>query len=145
MNSTTFAGMRELPTAAPRRLGIPDPIDVAVGARLRLRRLQLGLSQSALGDMLGLTFQQIQKYERGHNRISTSTLVRAANALECSVAFLVGETGGDQLADPVMDKLQTPGVMELLDAYAAVPSKVRGRVIALVRSLGEAGEEPDDE
>jgi transcriptional regulator with XRE-family HTH domain len=70
----------------------PDPIDVAVGAAVRARRETLGVSQTSLADALGLTFQQIQKYERGRNRMSASALVRTAAALQTSVAALVGET-----------------------------------------------------
>ncbi|HEY3800894.1 MAG TPA: helix-turn-helix transcriptional regulator [Caulobacteraceae bacterium] len=69
----------------------PDPIDLAVGAAVRARREALGVSQTALAEALGLTFQQIQKYERGRNRISASALVRTAAALRTSVAVLVGE------------------------------------------------------
>jgi transcriptional regulator with XRE-family HTH domain len=69
----------------------PDPIDVAVGARIRARRTALGVSQTALAKALGLTFQQVQKYEKGANRVSASTLVRVARELGVTVAFLVGE------------------------------------------------------
>jgi transcriptional regulator with XRE-family HTH domain len=71
----------------------PDPIDVAVGARIRARRLELGMSQTKLANALGLTFQQVQKYERGDNRVSASTLVRSARALDVAAAALVGEGG----------------------------------------------------
>jgi transcriptional regulator with XRE-family HTH domain len=69
----------------------PDPIDLAVGAAVRARREALGVSQTALADALGLTFQQVQKYERGRNRMSASALVRTAAALGTSVGVLVGE------------------------------------------------------
>jgi transcriptional regulator with XRE-family HTH domain len=69
----------------------PDPIDVSVGARIRARRLELGMSQTKLANALGLTFQQVQKYESGDNRVSASTLVRAARALGIAAAALVGE------------------------------------------------------
>lgn len=65
----------------------PDPIDVHVGARLRARRKLIGSSQEALADALGLTFQQVQKYERGFNRISASKLYRAAAVLEVAPAY----------------------------------------------------------
>jgi ribosome-binding protein aMBF1 (putative translation factor) len=61
--------------------GFPNPIDVHVGARIRLRRTLLGISQTTLAEALGLTFQQVQKYERGGNRVSSSRLVDMANAL----------------------------------------------------------------
>jgi transcriptional regulator with XRE-family HTH domain len=62
----------------------PDPIDVAVGARLRIRRQEQRMTQSTLAEHLWVTFQQVQKYERGANRISASMLVKAARILECS-------------------------------------------------------------
>jgi transcriptional regulator with XRE-family HTH domain len=83
-------------SSAPRSEGImigPDPIDVEVGARIRARRTTLGVSQTALAKSLGLTFQQVQKYEKGANRVSASTLVRVARELRVTVAFLVGEEG----------------------------------------------------
>lgn len=75
-----------------RRNG-PDPIDITVGARVRIRRRWMGLSQSQLAKALGITFQQVQKYEKGTNRVSASMLVRTAEKLETSVAALVGEDG----------------------------------------------------
>jgi transcriptional regulator with XRE-family HTH domain len=69
----------------------PDPIDIAVGARIRTRRRATGFSQTQLAESLGITFQQVQKYERGANRVSASMLVRIAAKLETSVAALVGE------------------------------------------------------
>jgi DNA-binding XRE family transcriptional regulator len=71
----------------------PDPIDVEVGRRIRARRTAVGISQTALAKALGLTFQQVQKYEKGTNRVSASTLVRVARELGVTVAFLVGEEG----------------------------------------------------
>src|ERR1700761_9231535 len=71
----------------------PDPIDIEVGGRIRARRVALGISQTALAKALGLTFQQVQKYEKGANRVSASTLVRVAKELGVTVAFLVGEGG----------------------------------------------------
>lgn len=81
-------------SSAPKSDGVvfgPDPIDVEVGGRIRTRRIALGISQTALAKALGLTFQQVQKYEKGANRVSASTLVRVARELGVSVAFLVGE------------------------------------------------------
>jgi len=71
----------------------PDPIDIAVGARIRTRRRATGFSQTQLAESLGITFQQVQKYERGANRVSASMLVRIAAKLETSVGVLVGEDG----------------------------------------------------
>jgi transcriptional regulator with XRE-family HTH domain len=98
----------------------PDPLDVAVGARIRARRLQLGMSQTKLADALGMTFQQVQKYERGDNRVAASTLVRAAAKLHVSVASLVGEEGGAVTNSRVAEQLATGGAFDLLNAYAAI-------------------------
>jgi transcriptional regulator with XRE-family HTH domain len=71
--------------------GYPNPIDVHVGARIRLRRTLLGISQVALAEALGLTFQQVQKYEKGVNRVSSSRLVDIANALDTSIPYFFEE------------------------------------------------------
>lgn len=76
------------------RLDGPDPIDVAVGARIHLIRVTCGFTQQKLAAACGVTFQQMQKYERGHNRVSASRLVQIANALDCPVSsFFEAETG----------------------------------------------------
>ena len=69
----------------------PDPLDAAVGARIRMRRTTMGLTQTQLGQALGLSMQQVQKYERGATRVSGRTLLKTAEALDCTVAWLVGE------------------------------------------------------
>src|SRR6185437_3860998 len=69
----------------------PDRLDQALGLAIRLRRHARGLSQSALGEAIGVSFQQVQKYERGSNRVSFSTMVRICQALGCQVSDLVGE------------------------------------------------------
>ncbi len=71
--------------------GFPNPIDVHVGARIRLRRTLLGISQVALAEAIGLTFQQVQKYEKGVNRVSASRLVDLANALDVSIPYFFDE------------------------------------------------------
>src|SRR5690349_12335677 len=71
---------------------IPNPIDVRVGARLRLRRNMLGISQEKLGEMIGLTFQQVQKYERGANRIGASRLYELSRVLDVPVSFFFDDT-----------------------------------------------------
>lgn len=118
----------------------PDPVDVAVGARIRLRRKQLGISQSKLADAIGVTFQQVQKYERGANRVSASTLAKMAGPLDCKISDLFGETpdgneaGGDRELFAV---LKTPGATDMLQAYAGVRnSDARTALINLARSIG---------
>ena len=98
----------------------PDPIDVAVGARIRIRRRWLGFSQTQLANALGITFQQVQKYERGANRVSASMLVKIAAKLETTVAALVGEDGQQPVEAIIYAQLATPGATELLAAYAQI-------------------------
>ena len=71
--------------------GFPNPIDVHVGSRIRMRRTLLGISQTALADAIGLTFQQVQKYEKGVNRVSSSRLVDLANALDLTIPYFFEE------------------------------------------------------
>ena len=97
-----------------------DPIDVAVGAKIRLRRKQLAISQKALADALGVTFQQVQKYERGANRVSASSLARVAKALEMPIAaFFDNEP---EAAPNLFSAIGAPGAADMLAAYAAIPS-----------------------
>jgi transcriptional regulator with XRE-family HTH domain len=98
----------------------PDPIDVAVGARVRIRRRWLGFSQTQLANALGITFQQVQKYERGANRVSASMLVKIAAKLETTVAALVGEDGQAPVEAIIYAQLATPGATELLAAFAQI-------------------------
>src|SRR3954451_14957990 len=95
----------------PRRPGrpkmeTPNPIDVRVGARLRLRRNMLGLSQEKLGEAIGLTFQQVQKYERGANRIGASRLHELRRVLGVPVAFFLDYT--DPVRSPAMGGFAEP-------------------------------------
>ncbi len=118
----------------------PDPIDIDVGARIRARRVFQGLSQTRLAHALGLTFQQVQKYERGDNRVSASTLVRAAVALDTSVAALVGEDGA-QSGKPMFRHLAMPGAFDLLDAFAKIADpEVRRAVVRLTKTLSRAAD-----
>lgn len=120
---------------------MPDPIDIGVGARLRIRRKELGMSQTALGEHLGLTFQQIQKYERGTNRVSASMLVKSAAALHCTVGYLVGEEAGSagDLEGALLGRLSRPGVAALVEAFDAIGSpQQRSAIVQLVRSLAAA-------
>ena len=120
-------------------LATRDPIDVAVGARIRLRRKQLGMSQARLAEALGVTFQQVQKYEVGANRLSSATLVRAAGCMETTVAELMGETPGQSTETGLLHLLNVDGATELLQAFAAIPSgRIRRSLLSLASELGEA-------
>jgi len=114
----------------------PDPIDVEVGARVRLHRKALGLSQTALAEALGLTFQQIQKYERGANRISASMLVRTAQKLQTTVGALVGELDETKPPPSAIEHLSRPGALRLLQAYAALPNNAaRQALVAFAAAM----------
>jgi transcriptional regulator with XRE-family HTH domain len=118
----------------------PDPIDIAVGARIRLRRRVLDMSQTRLGALLGITFQQVQKYERGTNRISASMLVKAAAAMGTTVAALVGEDGGAQVEPVILAQVAEPGARELLAAYAKEErGEVRRALLSLAQTMASKG------
>lgn len=117
----------------------PDPIDVHVGQRVRLRRTLLGLSQEKLGEAIGITFQQVQKYERGTNRISASRLHSMAIVLDVPISYFFDDQ--DESVRPSAptetDELYGRETLELVRAYYAVKNpSVRKRVVELIRSLG---------
>lgn len=123
------------------RASAPDPIDVAVGARIRLKRIELGLSQGSLADALGLSFQQVQKYERGNNRISASMLVKAAAHLNVPASSLLGEGEGDVgHPNPALSLLSQPGTAFFLATYCKLSPRERQAVRVLAQSL--AGDDP---
>ena len=122
----------------------PDPIDIAVGARIRARRKVQNLSQSHVAQQLGLTFQQIQKYERGVNRVSASKLVQIAGLLGTSVAWLVGEDEGGSTDQWTI--LGETGAMELLQSFSELKSpRARNALVRLARAMAadETGESED--
>lgn len=100
-----------------------DPVDVAVGARVRLLRKVRGMSQQALAEAIGVTFQQIQKYERGANRVSASMLSRISEALDTPISEFFGRADdkASEAIDNVAALLAEPGALELLRAYSALP------------------------
>ena len=121
-----------------------NAIDKKVGQRVRSRRLEIGMSQEKLAEMLGVTFQQVQKYEKGVNRIAVSRLFDIANALEMTPGrFFEGlSPAAAGVAEPrteyVADALATPEGAQLMGLFATIKSqKVRRRVVDLVRTLAE--------
>ena len=115
----------------------PDAVDIAVGARIRVRRRWLGWSQTQLANALGITFQQVQKYEKGANRVSASMLVKAAKALETSVAALVGEDSSAPVETIIYAQLGTPGATDLLAAFAKISDgEARRAVLKVAQELG---------
>lgn len=118
----------------------PDPIDVAVGTRIRVQRRHLKISQDDLAQVLGLTFQQVQKYERGTNRVSASMLVRIAAKLQTTVGSLVGEDVVAEQDVAMLTALSTPGAIDLLRAYGQATPKGRKAILNVAKTLVD----PDD-
>jgi transcriptional regulator with XRE-family HTH domain len=128
----------------PKNLARAAALELAIGARMRTRRRQLGLSQSELADKLGVSFQQVQKYERGANRVAASTLLLASEALSVTVAWLVGEeSSGRDDDEDVFRALARPGALEILQAFNAIPNvPARTALLALVREMAARSAEP---
>jgi transcriptional regulator with XRE-family HTH domain len=121
-------------------------MDIALGAAVRIRRRTLGISQEALAEQCGVSFQQIQKYENGANRISFSRLVQIARALKCRVVDLMDvldapdrETSGDI---DLLTRMRTPGALELLAAYEMMAPEARSSLVGLLRALTADGAQP---
>lgn len=129
----------------------PNPIDIHVGSRIRLRRNMLGMSQEKLGENLGITFQQIQKYEKGTNRVGASRLQAIASIMSVPVSFFFEDAPGqdgisrggfaeDNAMALAAEFCSTPEGLQLNRAFVKVADpKVRRRIIDLVKSL--AGDE----
>lgn len=114
----------------------PDPIDVEVGRRIRLRRKALGLSMQALGDHIGVSYQQCEKYEKGANRVSASMLVRIAAKLETTVAALVGEDGEHKRApDDLATFMHSPAGLRLAEAAKGLPSQAQAALVNVARAM----------
>jgi transcriptional regulator with XRE-family HTH domain len=129
----------------------PNPIDRHVGARVRLRRKMLKMSQETLGEALGVTFQQVQKYERGANRIGASRLFRTAQVLQVPVGYFfegLDVEGGptvqgfaeDDQTPLIYDFIASPEGVALASAFGQITDpQVRRRVLELVRALAGPG------
>ena len=137
--------------------GEPNPIDVHVGGRVRLRRTLLGLSQEKLGEAIGLTFQQVQKYERGANRVGASRLFDLSRVLDVPVSFffddmpdgvsrqssrlLVAGMTEDPVDAPDSDPMNKRETLELIRAYYRITDpRVRRRVFELAKALAKSGD-----
>ncbi len=126
----------------------PNPVDTHVGSRVRLRRMLLGMSQEKLGDAMNLTFQQVQKYEKGVNRIGASRLFHISRILDVPVQFFFEEApqlNGPAvagMAEPesqtfILEFLNSREGLELNRAFVKIgDAKVRKSVVDLVRALG---------
>jgi transcriptional regulator with XRE-family HTH domain len=119
----------------------PNSLDVALGLQIRHRRKLLGVSQTALAGAVGLTFQQIQKYERGFNRVSFSRLVEIAHALDCRVVDLIADLDDRAAPSPLFRQdtahLRVGGAPELLSAYGAAPPALRRVILKLVVEMAK--------
>ena len=135
--------------------GKPNNVDIHVGNRVRQRRTLLGLSQEKLAGSLDLTFQQVQKYERGANRIGAGRLFQLARALEVPVTYFFedlddeGVSAGNGVKDAAAgaysnDPMNQRETLLLIRAYYGIPDpSVRRRMLDLMRSMGMC--EPDDD
>ncbi|ALJ34058.1 XRE family transcriptional regulator [Azospirillum brasilense] len=156
MQATPTRGRRA--TAGRPKTGKPNPIDVHVGSRVRLRRTLLGMSQEKLGEAIGLTFQQVQKYERGANRIGASRLFDLSRVLDVPVSFFFDDMPAEAAAAPVDDEegnaagfeersggyepdpMAKRETLELVRAYYRIndPS-VRKRLFELTKAVANSG------
>jgi transcriptional regulator with XRE-family HTH domain len=126
----------------------PNPVDKYVGARVRMRRMMLNMSQEKLGDALGLTFQQVQKYEKGTNRVGASRLQAISNILQVPVSFffegaphLPGHSGMGEAPSPayVSDFLATSDGLSLTKSFMKIKSsKMRRRIVSLVEQIADS-------
>jgi transcriptional regulator with XRE-family HTH domain len=124
-----------------------NSIDQHVGSRVRMHRIMLGMSQMALGGALGLTFQQVQKYEKGMNRVSSSRLEQLSHILQVPITFFFEELpgapkldGGAPSAAYVNDFVASENGLQLAKAFTRIESgEVRRRIVALVDAI-----EPDE-
>ncbi len=131
----------------------PNPVDVHVGGRLRIRRTLLGLSQTSLADAIGLTFQQVQKYERGTNRMGSSRLYDVSRILDVPVTYFFEEMPAEVAAsspaqrrrtakgppDYKPDPMAKRETLELVRAYYKITNpQVRKRLFEMVKALGVA-------
>lgn len=117
----------------------PDPVDVEIGARIKRYRQARHLPLAVVGEAAGVSFQQIQKYEAGLNRIAAATLSRIAACLGVSAAYLMGESQDAGVDPETVALLRAPGAFALLEAYAAI--RTQGARAALIQ-LAEAAAAP---
>ncbi len=129
----------------------PNPIDVHVGSRIRLRRTMLGMSQEKLGGALGITFQQIQKYEKGTNRVGASRIQAISNILNVPVSFFFEDAPGENhgqagmaeasSSNYVVDFLSSSEGLQLNRAFVKISdAKVRRKLVDLVKTLAADAE-----
>jgi transcriptional regulator with XRE-family HTH domain len=121
----------------------PNPIDIHVGSRVRLRRNMLGMSQEKLGESLGITFQQIQKYEKGANRVAAGRLQRIAEVLHVPITFLYSGSerkprAEEDSVEVGLSFLETAGAVRLVRAYSRIEDRrMRRALVELTERIAE--------
>lgn len=127
-----------IPKTKPRSC---DAIDKYIGARLKMRRHEQGISQEKLGEGLGVSFQQIQKYEKGVNRVSVSALSRIAKLLDCDVNFFYPPDDGGPVNSTMTDFMATSDGLVIAEAFVRIKNpEVRHTIAASIRNLAGAME-----
>ena len=124
----------------------PNPVDKYVGSRVRMRRIMLGMSQEKLGEALGLTFQQVQKYEKGTNRVGSGRLLRISRILEVPVTALFEGSGvdGNSAENATLDLIAEPQSMRLVQAFSEIgDADVRTSLVQLVERIADGGRRPE--
>jgi transcriptional regulator with XRE-family HTH domain len=116
----------------------PHPVDVHVGNRVRLQRNILRKSQEDVADMIGLTFQQVQKYEKGSNRISASRLVELSRALECPVSWFFDGLDVDR-TDGFKDWTRDPQMVEVMREFATLTPNLQSALVGVLHCLVSIG------
>jgi transcriptional regulator with XRE-family HTH domain len=115
------------------------PLDEALGMLIAERRKLRGISQAELGATIGVSFQQVQKYERGSNRVSFSRLITLAHALDCRAVDLVGDLDDPASLRPVRKQepshLALPGARDLISAYGSLPKGLRRTILNLAQEI----------
>jgi transcriptional regulator with XRE-family HTH domain len=129
-----------------RGSGVPNPIDIHVGKRIRTRRLLRGMTQATLASHLGLSFQQLQKYEIGANRVSASRLSEIADILHVPIAYFFGELDENERTPAERqshERMELPDTLELIRLYYAIPdANVREQFLAMVKAIAKNGGHP---
>lgn len=123
------------PVQDPRSV---DARDKEMGVKVRTRRLECSMSQTTLAEKIGVTFQQVQKYEKGTNRIGASRLQRIADALEVEAAYFYPSKGGQTNVNNLLGLVSTAGSMRLLKAYHAIPDReARQGLVKMAESIAK--------
>ena len=134
------SGSSRKPPEYGRGTGVPDPIDVHVGSQIRTRRLLLGMNQEELAHRLGLTFQQVQKYESGANRVSASRLWEIAAILKMPIGYFFP---ADQDQDQPNEQLQRPQSIELIRFFYAIPNaRMRQQFFDMMKTASASPDRP---